>query len=194
VVELLVEVGNAQIDKQDDEGWTALHCAAWNGIPESAKYLVARGCSLIVQDNDGDTALDLATHRNHPSLAQFLASAFNLTTANDNTSLGSLCAPFLSLNIARQLRYTTILAARHARHIIDDPDDATTPIDPFLHRLALLPSVDNRAPKTESQVFRRVLTFVGTCFSLAAPDVVSSRTRSHSSKGGGVGAKRARDE
>jgi hypothetical protein len=117
---------------------------------------------------DSETALDLATLFNRPQLVQFLTSASNHTTSNDYSSLRSLCAPFsslyLSVNIARQLRYTTILAARRARYIHDFPSSLHTPIDPFLLRLALLPSADNTSPHTESQVFRRVLVFVGTGF------------------------------
>jgi hypothetical protein len=194
VVELLVEVGNAQLNKQDGVGWTALHYSAPCNQLETAKYLVARGCSLTVQKHDGDTALDIATQRNHPQLVQFLTTASNLVTTNDYSSLRSLCAPFTSPFLKHpltRLRYTTILAARHARRIHDDPS-LHTPLLPFLLRLALLPSADNRSPKTESQVFRRVLTFVGTGFDVELPDVVSSRTRSRSSKGVNVGAKRAR--
>jgi hypothetical protein len=196
VVELLVEVGNAQLNKQDSDGRTALHCAARLGKLVPAKYLVARGCSLTVQNNDGRTALDLATRRNYPELVQFLTSASNLITTNDYSSLRSLCAPystspFLSLNIARQLRYTPILAARRARRIHDDPS-LHAPLLPFLLRLALLPSADNRSPQTEGQVFRRVLAFVGTGFDVELPDGVSSRTKSRSSKGVNVGAERAR--
>ena len=66
VVELLVEVGNAQLTKQDADGWTALHRAACRGQLEPAKYLVARGCSLTVQSNDGRTALDYAIQDNQP--------------------------------------------------------------------------------------------------------------------------------
>jgi len=150
VVELLVEVGNAQLNKQDGVGWTALHGAVYGNELELAKYLVARGCSLTVQNNAGETALAIATRRNPPQLVQFLTSASNLITTNDYISLRTLCAPystspFLSLNIARQLRYTTILAARHARRIRDDPS-LHTPLLPFLLRLALLPSADNRTP------------------------------------------------
>jgi hypothetical protein len=62
-----------------------------------------------------------------PQLIEIITSASDLITANnDYISLRSLCAPyssspFLSLNIARQLRYTIILAARRARRIHDDP-------------------------------------------------------------------------
>jgi hypothetical protein len=193
VVGLLVEVGNAQLNKQDDDGLTALLAAVNNNQLEIAKYLVARGCSLTVQDNNGHTALDLATDFSQPQLVQFLTSASNLISANDYFSLRSLCAPyssspFFSRKIANPLRYTTILAARHARRIHDDPS-IHTPIDPFLLRLALLPSADNRTPNTESQVFRRVLSFVGAGFVADTSDVASS-----TSKGVSFGAKRARDE
>jgi ankyrin repeat protein len=196
VVELLVEVGNAQLNKQDEPGLTALHRAACRGQLEPAKYLVARGCSLTVQTNIDRTALDVAAEDNYPHLAQFLTSASNLITTNDYSSLRSLCAPFsfsspfLKHTVTR-LRYTTILAARHARRIHDAPS-LLTPIDPFLLRLALLPSADNRTPNTEGQVFRRVLAFVGTGFDVVLPDIVSSRTRSRSSNGVNVGVKRAR--
>ena len=44
VVELLVEVGNAQLNKLDSRGMTALHGAARSNHLETPKYLVARGC------------------------------------------------------------------------------------------------------------------------------------------------------
>jgi hypothetical protein len=175
VVELLVEVGNAQLNKQDHDGLTALHCVAQYDELEQAKYLVARGCSLTVQDNDGCTALNLATRYNFDQLAEFLAIASNLTTARDYISLRTLCAPcsasrVVSLNSARQLRDTSILAARHARRIHDDPS-LHTPIDPVLLRIALLPSANNRTPNTEGQVFRCILSFVGTGFDCVEEEV-----------------------
>ena len=199
VVELLVEVGNAQLNKQDGSGVTALHWAAITSKLEQAKYLVARGCSLTVRNISGDTALDLATQRNYPQLVQFLTTASNLVTNNDYFSLRTLCAPYssspyLSLNIARQLRYTTILAARHARRIHDDPS-LHSPLLPFLLRLALLPSADNRTPKTEGQVFRRVLSYVGSGFTYSPPasSVPPVSEPNHQvSESVVVGAKRAR--
>jgi ankyrin repeat protein len=180
VVESLVEVGNARLNKQDGAGLTALYAAAVRDRTMIAKYLVAHGCSLTEQDQLGRTALGAATQYNHNQLAEFLAIASNLTTANDYISLRTLCtpysSPYLSLNIARQLRYTTILAARHARRIHDDPS-LHTPLNPFLLRLALLPSADSRTYQTEGQVFRRVLTFVGTGFDVDVISSVSSRTR-----------------
>jgi hypothetical protein len=75
------------------------------------------------------------------------------------------------------------------RHIHDDPS-LHNPLNPILVRIALLPSADNRSPNTESQVFRRVLSYVGTGFDAEALDDVAAS----SSKGVNVGEKRLRDE
>ena len=141
---------------------------------------MARGCSLTVQDSDGDTALDFATLCNHRPLVKFLTSAAKLTTANDYISLRSLCAPYsspyLSLNIARSLRYTTILAVHHARRLMDDHGDLA-PVPPLLRRLALAPSADNSTPNTESQIFRRILSFVGGRFDYAKEELEQQAVR-----------------
>jgi ankyrin repeat protein len=199
VLELLVEAGKAQLDEQDWNGDTALHAAAYRGHVEPSKYLVAHGCAISAKNNSGRTALGLATYNSSIPLVEFLTSAANLTATENYRGLLSLCGgistPYFEKLLGFDLRYATILAARHARRIIDTPND-TTPIDLFLHRLSLLPSADNRAPTTESQVFRRVLSFVGTGFDSEAADVfVSARTRSRGSlKGVSLGTKRARDE
>jgi hypothetical protein len=180
VVELLVEVGNAQLNKQDYKGFTALHNVAAGNYLETARYLVARGCSLTVQDNDGRTAIYLATLHKHPQLAQFLTFSSNLITANDYISLRTLCAPFsspyLSRNIANPLRYTTILAVHHARRLVDEYGDAA-PVFPLLRRLAVAPSADNSTPNTESQIFRRILSFVGGGFDYAKEEVEQQAVR-----------------
>jgi hypothetical protein len=165
VLELLVVAGHAQVDKQDWRGRTALHYSANYGKLEPSKYLVACGCTVDIVDYQGHTPLNISEQ--HPEVAQFLTSASSLITDNDYIALVSLCAPFtppfLSLNIARQLRYSIILAVHHARRLIDAHGHAA-PVLPFLRRLAAVPSADNSTPNTESQVFRRILTFVGTGF------------------------------
>jgi hypothetical protein len=142
VVELLVEVGNAQLNKQDSKGWTALHCAARLVKLVPAKYLVARGCSLTVQNNYGDTALDVATQRNYPQLVQFLTSASNLITTNDYYSLRSLCAPvtspFLSRNIALSLRCTVMLCLKMVEKRGDAVTDCTLLSRIFQHEVGLI--------------------------------------------------------
>ena len=59
-----------------------------------------------------------------------------------------------------------------------------TPLLPFLLRLALLPSADNGSPKTESQLFRRVLTYVGSGFALRAVAPIQESAKSVGTKKG----------
>jgi hypothetical protein len=117
VLELLVEMGNALIDKCTSSGWTALHWAACGGKLEPAKYLVARGCNTNVLNDHGRTALVLATQYNRAEVVQVLTSVSNLTTSNYNYHRGlvSLCAPFHSPHLERKthcLRDTTMLSLK----------------------------------------------------------------------------------
>jgi ankyrin repeat protein len=142
VVELLVEVGNAQLNEQNSRGMTALHCAArWNNL-ETAKYLVALGCSLTVQNNNGDTALASATQRNRHQLVQFLTSASDLTTNNDFSSLRSLCAsfssPFLERKIALSFGYTVMLCLKTVEKRGDAVANCTLLSRNFQHEAGLI--------------------------------------------------------
>jgi hypothetical protein len=116
VVELLVEVGNAQLDKQGHNGRTALHCAAVGNQLVPAKYLVARGCTIDAQSNDVETHLAFATQGSQPQLIQFLTSASLLFTNDDYRGLRFLCAPFSSPFLVRKIalsfRYTTMLCLK----------------------------------------------------------------------------------
>merc|ERR1712086_636574 len=50
---------NANIDEQDENGYTALMCAAMNQQPAVVQLLIERNASLDMQDNAGRTALDI---------------------------------------------------------------------------------------------------------------------------------------
>src|SRR6266849_1942075 len=53
-------------------GYTPLLTAAANGNLEIVKLLLTAGADPYAKTNDGKSALDLATERNHPALAEFL--------------------------------------------------------------------------------------------------------------------------
>jgi ankyrin repeat protein len=62
----------ADVDLQDDEGRTPLHCAASDGRADMAKLLLESGADVNAQDNEGRTPLDLAVDRSHTEVADLL--------------------------------------------------------------------------------------------------------------------------
>ncbi|XP_012674005.2 protein phosphatase 1 regulatory subunit 27b [Clupea harengus] len=57
-VKLLVEHG-ADIQQQDEEGWSPLHMACSDGFPDIARYLLLLGAHVNVENQDGDKPADL---------------------------------------------------------------------------------------------------------------------------------------
>ena len=65
----------ANLDWQDEYGWTALHlCAIINHL-EIARMLVDAGADMNIQDNDGWTALHRCAYWNHLEIARMLIDA-----------------------------------------------------------------------------------------------------------------------
>ncbi|PFX34088.1 Protein phosphatase 1 regulatory subunit 27 [Stylophora pistillata] len=54
---ILVELG-AEVEKRDEDGWTAMHYAMAKGYLDIVKYFILCGGDLYVKNNDGDTPLD----------------------------------------------------------------------------------------------------------------------------------------
>ena len=52
----------SEIDKIDDEGWTALHWAAQQGYADVVTILMAYGASLTARANDGRLPIDVAAN------------------------------------------------------------------------------------------------------------------------------------
>lgn len=64
----------------DDEGWTALMHAAWEGNIESLVYLLHHGARVDVKDPSGNTALMLAAMRGHRKTIEILLQRCPRTT------------------------------------------------------------------------------------------------------------------
>jgi len=56
----LITLG-ANIDWQDEDGWTALYRCAFSNHPEIAKMLISAGADLNIQDDNGNNPLHLAS-------------------------------------------------------------------------------------------------------------------------------------
>lgn len=59
MVEFLVQHG-ADVNRQDNEGWTPLHATASCGFLSIAQYLIEHGADLGAVNSDGDLAIDLS--------------------------------------------------------------------------------------------------------------------------------------
>ena len=82
----------ADINAQDNDGFTALHCAAKKGHKETVIALLDRGADLHVQDIDEWTALHLAAWSGHSEVAILLLNSLSRKSAN----AGSSSAPSLA--------------------------------------------------------------------------------------------------
>uniref|UniRef100_A0A914UVC5 Uncharacterized protein n=1 Tax=Plectus sambesii TaxID=2011161 RepID=A0A914UVC5_9BILA len=59
IVEFLTRQG-ADINAQDNEGWTPLHAAACCGNPEIVRFLISQGVDLTITNSDKELPIDLA--------------------------------------------------------------------------------------------------------------------------------------
>ena len=67
----LIELG-ANLEWQDEDGWTALYECAWHNYLEIARMLIDAGADVNIQDNVGWTALHYCARWNHPEIARML--------------------------------------------------------------------------------------------------------------------------
>ena len=100
----LIALG-ANLDWQNNNGWTALHwCAYWNH-PEIARMLIDVGADVNIQNNDGSTALNVCAIIDHPEIAKMLLDAEADVNIQDNDGSTALhfCAEWNYLEISRML-------------------------------------------------------------------------------------------
>ena len=72
------------VDEAKDDGYTALHLAALNNHIEVAELLIVNGkCSLNLQNVNLQTALHLATERQHTQIVRYELHIFFETFQND---------------------------------------------------------------------------------------------------------------
>lgn len=63
------------IDEADDEGWTALHCAANCGHLDNVSILCDAGANPFFKNKDKETPLDIAMKRGNLEMAVLLEKA-----------------------------------------------------------------------------------------------------------------------
>ena len=103
-VQLLWELGGNQINAAGQNGWTALHGAAYTGENDIVKFLVAKGANLNAMDNYGQTPLSIveviatvALQKKDVNLALFAGRQVNEDTRDLLLKLGA--APLASSGV-----------------------------------------------------------------------------------------------
>ena len=65
----------ANLDWQNNDGWTALHWCAYNNHSRILGLLIDAGVDVNIQDNDGWAALHWCAFMNQPDIARMLIDA-----------------------------------------------------------------------------------------------------------------------
>jgi ankyrin repeat protein len=86
VVKRLLDFG-ADVNEQNDVGWSALHAASFLGADKIVAYLVEHGGDIEAQNGCGQTPLSLAVGRNQKGLIR--RTVPHMTTANLLMDLGA---------------------------------------------------------------------------------------------------------
>jgi ankyrin repeat protein len=75
VVRVLLGSRRVNLDIQNENGHTALHRAALDGLDDIARMLVARGASVTLRDNSGRTSAALAIASDHKATANIISES-----------------------------------------------------------------------------------------------------------------------
>ncbi|KAL0426643.1 UNVERIFIED_CONTAM: hypothetical protein Slati_2839100 [Sesamum latifolium] len=97
----LLENG-ASINGQDQNGWTALHRAAFKGRMDAARALIEKGIDVNAKDEDGYTALHCAAESGQADVIELLVKKGAEIEARTNKGV-------TALQIAESLQYSGII-------------------------------------------------------------------------------------
>jgi serine/threonine-protein phosphatase 6 regulatory ankyrin repeat subunit B len=88
VVQYLINSGVVDINAQDDDGRTALHCACADGAEEVVKLMVAEGARMDISDNDGYKPLHHAALNENDTIVKYLLVQTAMHRLNDEAAKG----------------------------------------------------------------------------------------------------------
>uniref|UniRef100_A0A8C1KLG3 Ankyrin repeat domain 6 n=1 Tax=Cyprinus carpio TaxID=7962 RepID=A0A8C1KLG3_CYPCA len=92
------------LDRQDKDGNTALHEAAWHGFGQSVKLLVKAGANVHAKNKAGNTALHLACQNGHAQSSKVLL--LGGSCPDSKNSVGDTC-----LHVSARYNHVSVIRA-----------------------------------------------------------------------------------
>jgi len=90
LIELLERSSKENIDALDNQGWNAMHYAAWNGMTQSISLLIDHGASVNTETADSHTALHFAAGMGHVDCVEILCDSGADIEAKDDSGFTPL--------------------------------------------------------------------------------------------------------
>eukprot|EP00249_Psilotum_nudum_P036106 c6342_g1_i1 orf=390-2159(+) len=151
----------AMLNGQDEQGWTALHRAAFKGNTDVIKYLLEKGADIESKDEEGYTPLHCATEASQENAILLLLKH----GANTNARSKKGATPFQIAKALKHHNITPLLIPADANHDKHTPDGSSQPSHKLLpaehHRprkntTTHVPDIPTGMPKTSSSPHRHL--------------------------------------
>jgi ankyrin repeat protein len=89
---LALIAAGCDLNLKDKSGNTALHLSAERGFHAVVEVLVSAGANTVLQNENHEVPLQIATNRNHASCIQALSGYSNKSITTTSTSVAPLSA------------------------------------------------------------------------------------------------------
>jgi hypothetical protein len=111
IVDILIQKG-ANLNAQDEHGFTALTWASWSGLTKTAQRLIELGADITLADNRGNTPLMMAAQRGHTAIVEQLIArgASRMATTVEGKTAKDLAQTALSKYPERAETYQTVIS------------------------------------------------------------------------------------
>ena len=117
--EVLLQIGHADPDIKEEDGWTALHSAAIRGREALVKLLVANGANVNMKNDKSNTPLNMAVNKSYVSVVRLL---LQWGRANTEVKDGAGCTPMHSASAVGNAEITSLLLDSRANVNAEDND------------------------------------------------------------------------
>jgi ankyrin repeat protein len=111
------------VKKPDENGFSPLMIASWNGNADAAKLLIEKGADLNAALADGRTALQMSINRQHPELAKILVAKGAKDFNQLNKELAAAVINDMTNDVKTQLSKGANPNTRLCDIILEDSDE-----------------------------------------------------------------------